>query len=86
MENAASIDVEDYAVDYVVVPDADAEHYPLTLEARRMLYVAITRARHQLVLACTGVPTPCVPYDDARGLVRRTRQRAKPRITRTGNT
>ncbi len=29
--------------------------------ARRALYVAVTRARHQLVLACAGEPSPLLP-------------------------
>ncbi|HEY2734402.1 MAG TPA: ATP-binding domain-containing protein [Polyangiales bacterium] len=44
--------------DYVVVADADAIAYPDTAEGRRALYVAATRARHELVLACTATPTP----------------------------
>ena len=44
--------------DFVVVPDATAADYPDTPAARRALYVAVTRARHQVVLASTGQRTP----------------------------
>jgi DNA helicase IV len=50
--------------DYVIVPDASANAYPATPEARRALYVAATRARYQLALACTSEPSPLL---DARG-------------------
>jgi DNA helicase-2/ATP-dependent DNA helicase PcrA len=51
-------EVKGLEFDYVVVPDANAEAYPDDDGARRALYVAITRARHQVVLAHTGVVTP----------------------------
>jgi DNA helicase IV len=46
--------------DYVIVPDADATTYPGDAASRRALYVAVTRARHQLVLALPrlGAKTP----------------------------
>jgi hypothetical protein len=44
--------------DTVIVPDATAEAYPDEPAARRALYVAVTRARHQLVLASAGKRTP----------------------------
>jgi DNA helicase II / ATP-dependent DNA helicase PcrA len=44
--------------DFVIVPDASANSYPATPEARRALYVAATRARYQLALACTSEPSP----------------------------
>jgi DNA helicase IV len=47
--------------DYVVVADATLADYPPTPEARRALYVAATRARHQLALACVGEPSPLSP-------------------------
>jgi DNA helicase II / ATP-dependent DNA helicase PcrA len=50
--------------DYVIVPDASANAYPATPEARRALYVAATRARYQLALASTSSPSPLL---DARG-------------------
>ena len=40
--------------DVVVVPDAGASSYPDEPSSRRALYVAVTRARRQLVLAYTG--------------------------------
>lgn len=47
--------------DYVVVPDATAEAYPDTPEARRLLHVAVTRASHQLWLVSGGAPSPALP-------------------------
>jgi superfamily I DNA/RNA helicase len=47
--------------DTVVVPDADAETYPDDPAARRALYVAVTRARHQVLLAHAGKGTPLLP-------------------------
>lgn len=44
--------------DVIVVPDADHDSYPDTPEARRALYVAITRAVHGLWLCWTGAPSP----------------------------
>jgi DNA helicase II / ATP-dependent DNA helicase PcrA len=44
--------------DYVVIADATAAEYPATPEGRRALYVAATRTRHQLALACIGEPSP----------------------------
>ena len=43
--------------DYVVVPDASASVYPATPAGRRALYVAVTRASHQLVLSTVGAWT-----------------------------
>ena len=40
--------------DYVVIPDASAAVYPPTPDGRRALYVAATRASHQLVLSTVG--------------------------------
>jgi DNA helicase-2/ATP-dependent DNA helicase PcrA len=40
--------------DYVVIPDASATVYPATPAARRALYVAATRASHQLILSTVG--------------------------------
>lgn len=53
-------EVKGLEFDYVVVPDADAATYPDQPESRRALYVAVTRATHRLVLACTGSWTPLV--------------------------
>jgi DNA helicase IV len=44
--------------DYVVVPDANAPSYPEDAASRRALYVAITRARFQVVVAHTGLRSP----------------------------
>ncbi len=44
--------------DYVVVPDADALHYPITSESRRCLHVAATRAIHQLWIMWEGEKSP----------------------------
>jgi DNA helicase II / ATP-dependent DNA helicase PcrA len=38
--------------DYVVVPDANAATWPDDAASRRAMYVAVTRARHQVVFAC----------------------------------
>ena len=43
--------------DYVVVPDASASVYPPTPTSRRALYVAVTRASHQLILSTVGPGT-----------------------------
>ncbi len=47
--------------DYVVVPDATLQAYPLDDDARRRLHVAVTRASHQLWLVAGGTPTPLLP-------------------------
>jgi DNA helicase IV len=47
--------------DYVVVPDATADHFPETADARRRLHVAVTRAAHQLWLLAGGEPSPLLP-------------------------
>lgn len=47
-------EVKGLEFDYVVVPDADERTYPATAEARRALYVAVTRATHRLVLGGIG--------------------------------
>jgi DNA helicase IV len=52
--------------DHVIVPDAGSAEYPDTPEARRALYVAVTRASHQLVLAAVGRFSPLVE-DEPRG-------------------
>jgi DNA helicase IV len=43
--------------DYVIVPDASAEAYPDTAEARRRLHVAVTRTSHQLWVMSHGSPS-----------------------------
>lgn len=44
--------------DHVIVPDASPNIYPDSAEARRALYVAVTRARHQVVLGAVAGQTP----------------------------
>ena len=51
-------EVKGLEFDHVIVPDASASTYPDTPEARRSLYVALTRACHQLVLAAPGRMSP----------------------------
>jgi DNA helicase IV len=47
--------------DYVVIPDATDVDYPDSPAARRALYVAITRARYQVVVAYAGAKSAIVP-------------------------
>jgi ATP-dependent DNA helicase UvrD/PcrA len=58
-------EVKGLEFDFVVVPDATAREYPDDAASRRILYVAVTRARHQVLLACDGPPTPLTgtPFD-----------------------
>ncbi len=53
-------EVKGLEFDYVLVPDANPSTYPDVDEARRALYVAVTRASHQLVLSTTGALTPLI--------------------------
>lgn len=53
-------EVKGLEFDHVILPDASASSYPDTLAARRALYVAVTRASRQLVLASVGRFTPLV--------------------------
>jgi superfamily I DNA/RNA helicase len=53
-------DVKGLEFDHVVVPDLESASYPDTREARRALYVAITRARVDVSLGCAGVPSSIV--------------------------
>jgi hypothetical protein len=46
--------------DYVIVPDASAANYPDTPEARRALYVALTRAMHRLWILWAGRRSPLI--------------------------
>jgi hypothetical protein len=58
----ASVDeVRGLELDRVVIPDADRATYPDTPEARRALYVAVTRARHQVILAGPGPASHLLP-------------------------
>lgn len=47
-------EVKGLEFDYVLVPDAHTDVWPDDAAARRAMYVAITRARQQVVLACVG--------------------------------
>ncbi len=51
-------EVKGLEFDLVVVPDATPSAYPETSVARHALYVAITRARHQVFIAHVGPRTP----------------------------
>lgn len=51
-------EVKGLEFDVVVVPDATPDVYPATLEARRALYVAMTRATHWLWLGTYGPWSP----------------------------
>jgi hypothetical protein len=53
-------EVKGLEFDFVLVPDASAREYPADDAARRALYVAVTRARHQVALACVGDRSPIV--------------------------
>jgi DNA helicase IV len=51
-------EVKGLEFDFIVVPDATGSEYPDTPAARRALYVAVTRARHQVLIAHVGPRTP----------------------------
>lgn len=51
-------EVKGLELDYVLVPDAGERDYPDDAASRRSLYVALTRARHQAVIACAGEGSP----------------------------
>ena len=61
VEVAMVEEVKGLEFDYVVVPDGSDVDYPDSPAARRALYVAITRARFQAVVAYVGAPSPIVP-------------------------
>ncbi len=46
--------------DYVIALDVDAQSYPDSQAARRLLHVAATRAVHQLWMMSVGTPSPLV--------------------------
>ncbi len=50
--------------DYVVIPDASTNHYPDDPASRRLLYVAATRAIHQLWVIAVGKRSPLIPDDE----------------------
>ncbi len=49
--------------DYVVLLDVTAANYNDSLESRHLLYIAATRAAHQLWIMSVGVPSPLLPRD-----------------------
>ncbi len=51
-------EVKGLEFDYVLIPDANPSTYPAIDEARRALYVGVTRASHRLVLGTTGAWSP----------------------------
>jgi DNA helicase II / ATP-dependent DNA helicase PcrA len=51
-------EVKGLEFDWVVIPDANEQEWPDDPASRRAMYVAITRARHQVLFACTGTPAP----------------------------
>ncbi|HXN31184.1 MAG TPA: ATP-binding domain-containing protein [Polyangiaceae bacterium] len=53
-------EVKGLEFDFIVIPDATAAEYPDNPASRRALYVAITRARHQVLVAHVGPRTPLV--------------------------
>ena len=60
--NVTSVEeVKGLEFDYVILPDASSSAYPDTAEARRALYVAVTRTVHHLVLSTVGTWTPVLP-------------------------
>jgi len=55
-------EVKGLEFDFVIVPDANPHDYPDDAASRRAMYVAVTRARHQVVVACVGEPTRLLPW------------------------
>jgi DNA helicase-2/ATP-dependent DNA helicase PcrA len=47
-------EVKGLEFDFVIIPDAGMHDYPNDPAARRAMYVTVTRARHQVVVACVG--------------------------------
>lgn len=47
--------------DYVIIPDASEKNYPNSLESRRLMHVAATRAIHQLWVLWTGNKSSIIP-------------------------
>jgi len=54
-------EVKGLEFDYVVVPDGSDVDYPDSPAARRAMYVAVTRARFQAIVAYAGVRSPILP-------------------------
>jgi DNA helicase IV len=53
-------EVKGLEFDHVIIPDGSSSVYPDSGEARRALYVAITRAVHHVLFATTGAWTSLV--------------------------
>ncbi len=53
-------EVKGLEFDFVIVPDATAVDYPDLPSARRALYVVVTRARYQVLLAHVGARSPLI--------------------------
>jgi DNA helicase-2/ATP-dependent DNA helicase PcrA len=49
--------------DYVILLDVTGANYPDTLESRHLLYIAATRAAHQLWLVSIGPPSSMLPAE-----------------------
>ncbi|HVZ32405.1 MAG TPA: ATP-binding domain-containing protein, partial [Polyangiaceae bacterium] len=63
--NVTHVDqVKGLEFDFVIVPDASPATYPDQPDARRALYVAVTRARHQLVLGAVAGRSPLLALPD----------------------
>lgn len=56
-------EVKGLEFDYVIIPDADSRTYGSTPDARRALYVGVTRATHRLGLVASGNPSPLLSVD-----------------------
>jgi DNA helicase IV len=54
-------DAKGLEFDYAIVPDTSGALYPDTPESRRALYVAVTRAIHQVWLSSVGSWSPILP-------------------------
>lgn len=57
-------EVKGLEFDYVIVVEASARCWPDTDHHRRLLYVAATRAVHQLWLTTVGTPSPLLPAEN----------------------
>lgn len=60
-------EVKGLEFDYVVIIEASARWWPDTDHHRRLLYVAATRAVHQLWLTCVGAPSSLLPAEGLDG-------------------
>jgi hypothetical protein len=55
-------EVKGLEFDFVVVPDAGVRDYPDNPSSRRAMYVAVTRARHQVAIAFIGQRSPLLAF------------------------